>query len=167
MMNSMKTIKIVCLLAIVLVNASLLAQQTADVKYPTLFESLATPDSATKATVIVHQDKRIEQMIVSKRISSNSKVHSTASGYRVQVFSSNTQRTAKSEAFKIEKQINDMYPNERVYVNYTSPFWKVRVGDFGTMAEAQVFRSEIIKAFPDMRSETYIVREQINISGSK
>ena len=156
-----------CLLAIILINGTLRAQQTADVKSKNIFESLATPDSVTKATVIVHQDKRIEHVLISRKSYSNSNGHTSASGYRVQVFSSNTQRTSKIEAFKIEKQITDMFPNERVYVNYTSPFWKVRVGDFGTMAEAQAFRSELIEAFPEMRSETYIVREQINISGTK
>jgi len=163
----MKTMKIACVLAIILINGTLCAQQTADVKSRNIFESLAKPDSITRATVIVHQDKRIEQTLISKKNSSNFNGHSTASGYRVQVFSSNMQRTAKNEAFKIEKQINDMFPNERVYVNYTSPFWKVRVGDFGSMSEAQAFRSQLIEAFPEMRSETYIVREQINISGSK
>lgn len=163
----MKTIKIAFVLAIILINGTLCAQQTVDVKSPTIFESLAKPDSVTKATVIVHQDKRIEQMLAGKKNTANSQGHSTGSGYRVQVFSSNTQRTAKNEAFKIEKQINDMFPNERVYVNYTSPFWKVRVGDFSSMSEAQAFRSELIEVFPEMRSETYIVREQINISSSK
>lgn len=162
----MKIIKIACLLAIVLISGTLRAQQTVEVKSKNIFKSLATPDSVTKATVIVHQDKRIEQMIINKT-NSYSNGQTSASGYRVQVFSSNTQRTAKFEAFKIEKQINDLFPNESVYVNYTSPFWKVRVGDFGTMAEAQAFRSELIEVFPEMRSETYIVREQINLMGSK
>jgi hypothetical protein len=84
----------------------------------------------------------------------------------VQVFSSNQQHTAKTEAFRVEKLIRDQFPTLGVYVNYTSPFWKVRVGDFSTQAEATSFRNELISAFPTMRSETYIVKEQILISGS-
>jgi len=82
----------------------------------------------------------------------------------VQVFSSNVQRTAKNEAFKIEKQIKDQFPDEAVYVNYTSPFWKVRVGDFRTQAEAQRVRAKLKEAFPNLKSEIYIVKEQIIIS---
>jgi len=163
----MKTIKIAIALAIILINGTLHAQQTADVKSKNIFESLATPDSVTKATVKVHQDKQIEQMIVGKKNTGSWQTQTSASGYRVQVFSSNTQRTAKNDAFRIEKQINDVFPIEKVYVNYTSPFWKVRVGDFDSMAKAQDFRSVLIEAFPEMKSETYIVREQINIFGSK
>jgi len=52
-------------------------------------------------------------------------------------------------------------------VNYSSPFWKVRVGDFVSQSQAQILRHKLIDAFPTMRSEIYIVREQIIISGSK
>ena len=140
------------------------AQQTNNAKQPTFFESLATPDSLTKATVKIHQDKRIELSVMGK---SNNGFHDTSNGFRVQVFSSNTQRTAKSEAFKIERQIESEFPDVAVYVNYTSPFWKVRVGDFKTMTEAQAFRVQLMETFPNLKSETYVVKELINISGSK
>ena len=140
------------------------AQLNNDNSKYTLFESLATPDSLTNATVKIKQDKRIELAVMGK---TNNGFHDTSNGYRVQVFSSNTQRTAKAEAFNIEKQLQDEFPNIAVYVNYTSPFWKVRVGDFKTTAEAQAFREQIIDAFPNLKSETYVVKEQINISGSK
>ncbi len=142
------------------------AQQNQDSKKNNIFEALSTPDSITHATVKIHQDKRIEQLLANKR-SLNSQDQATANGYRVQVFSSNVQRTAKNEAFKIEKQIRDAFPNQTVYVNYSSPFWKVRVGDFTTQSEAHSFRSTIINAFPSMKSEIYIVREQIIIPVSK
>lgn len=131
-----------------------------------IYEALQTADSASHATVKMQHDKRIEQLVIASKsgISSN---QGTSTGYRVQVFSSNTQRTAKSEAFKIEKKINEEFPEQAVYVNYSSPFWKVRVGDFKTQAQAQSFRSQLIEVFPTMRTEAYIVREQIHTSGSK
>lgn len=89
------------------------------------------------------------------------------SGFRVQVFSSNVQRTSKTEAFRIEKMIKDQFPDQGVYVNYISPFWKVRAGDFRTQAAAQSFRRELIQAFPNLRSEVYTVRDKIFISSSK
>ena len=136
------------------------AQENADIKLTNIFEALSATDSTSHATVTIHQDKRIEALLVNKK-------SLTVSGFRVQVFSSNIQRTAKNNAFGIEKQIQDVFPTEAVYVNYTSPFWKVRVGDFKTKAEAQAFRNQLIESLPALKSEIYVVPEQINVSPSK
>jgi len=146
---------------------ALSAQQNGEVKQKNIFEKLAEEDSAKHATVKLHQDKRVESLLVGKKNANGWSSPTAMSGYRVQVFSSNTQRTAKSEAFKKEKQIKEVFPEQGVYVNYNSPFWKVRVGDFRTQEQARKFKNELISAFPNMRSEVYIVREQILYSGSK
>jgi len=153
--------------ALLLIVSLLQAQQNQDSKRNNIFESLSSPDTITHATVKIHQDKRIEQLFANKRKQNTSQDQNTANGYRVQVFSSNVQRVAKIDAFKIERQIRETFPNQTVYVNYSSPFWKVRVGDFTTHSQAQSFRAKLIEAFPTMRSEIYIVREQIIISASK
>jgi hypothetical protein len=143
------------------------AQQNQDSKQNNILETLSAPDSTTPATVNIHQDKRVDQLLANRKYSNTSKEQATTNGYRVQVFSSNVQRTAKNEAFKIEQEIRETFPDETVYVNYSSPFWKVRVGDFTTQAEAKTFRSKLIDAFPTLKSEIYIVREQILTSVSK
>lgn len=132
-----------------------------------IFESLSTVDANNTGTVKIHQDRRVEQLLSNKKFANNSQDQATTNGYRVQIYSSNVQRTAKNDAFKIEKQIREVYPNQTVYVNYTSPFWKVRVGDFVSKTEAQSFRTKLIYSFPTLKSEIYIVREQILISASK
>lgn len=161
--EKMKKTDILFVVAFLIYASVIMAQQNSESKHSDIFETLAMKDSITHATVTIHQDKRIEQIFASNKKLNNSQEQNTLSGYRVQVFSSNTQRTAKGEAFKIEKQIREEFPNIAIYVNYLSPFWKVRVGDFRTQAQAQSFRSELITAFPYMRSETYIVHEQILI----
>lgn len=161
----MKTRNIQFLTVFSLIIGALQALQGQDSKQHNIVNALTTPDSVTNASVRVYQDKRIEQLIESKKSGGNSRY--SVSGYRVQVFSSNVQRTAKGDAFRIEKLIRDQFPNQAIYVNYVSPFWKVRVGDFRTQAQAQAFRAQLINSFPQMRSEIYIVREQISISGSK
>jgi len=154
-------------IALLLIVGILHAQQNPDSKRNNIFEALSTTDSNTQATVKIHQDKRVEQLLANKKHLTNSQDQTTSNGYRVQVFSSNVQRTAKNEAFKIERQIRETFPDQTVYVNYSSPFWKVRVGDFVSQSQAQILRHKLIDAFPTMRSEIYIVREQIIISGSK
>ena len=146
--------------ALVLVISVLQTQENADTKTANIIEALSATDSTTHATVLIHQDKRIEALLLNKK-------SLTVSGFRVQVFSSNIQRTAKNNAFGIEKQILEVFPNQAVYVNYTSPFWKVRVGDFKTKTEAQNFRNQLIESLPALKSEIYVVPEQINISASK
>ncbi|MDD4971539.1 MAG: SPOR domain-containing protein [Paludibacter sp.] len=152
--------------ALLLIAGFLRAQQNQDSKYNNIIEALSASDSITHATVKIHQDKRIDQLVANRK-HTNSQDQMTSNGYRVQVFSSNVQRTAKNEAFKIERQIRETFPDETVYVNYSSPFWKVRVGDFVSQNQAQAFRHKLVEAFPTMKSEIYIVREQINISVSK
>jgi hypothetical protein len=162
----MKRNNVPLVLAFVLILGTLQTLKSQDSKSRNIIESLSTPDSVTNATVRIYEDKRIEQLVSTKRNLVGSK-QATGSGYRVQVFSSNVQRTAKTDAFRIEKQISDAFPDQAVYVNYVSPFWKVRVGDFKAQSQAQAFRSQLISTLPQMRSEIYIVREQIILSASK
>ena len=158
----MKRIILPFALALSLIVGVLQAQQNMEPKKNNLFEELSSTDSVSHATVRIHQDKRIEQLMTNRRHSGLS--DQTVSGFRVQVFSSNVQRSAKTEAFRIEREIKDVFPDEAVYVNYSSPFWKVRVGDFRTQAEAQKLRSQLKESFPKLKSEIYIVREQVLLS---
>lgn len=153
--------------ALLLIVAGLQAQQNQDSKNNNIFEVLSASDSTSHATVKIHQDKRIELLLANRKNSDSSQDQATTSGFRVQVFSSNIQRTAKNNAFKVENQILEVFPYLAVYVNYTSPFWKVRVGDFKMKSGAQKLRNQLIEAFPALRSEIYIVPEQILISRSK
>ena len=139
-----------------------MAQETSKAK-ENIFEALSKKDSVTGAVVKMHHDKRIEHKVVSDRNYGGNIQSVATTGYRVQVFSSNTQRTARAEAYKIEKEIRDVFPEHEVYVSYTSPFWRVRVGNFRTIDMAQDFRAEVIKAFPELRTDTYTVRDQIQL----
>lgn len=149
----------ILIFSILFLSLGLSAQENAP-KTETIFKSLSKTDSTTHASVKFFEDRRIEQLVNYKKIST---VTETGGGFRVQVFSSNTQRTAKTEAFRIEKLIKEAFPDQPVYVNYISPFWKVRVGDFKSQTEAQNFRKLLMDAFPELKSETYTVRDQINL----
>lgn len=157
----MKRLTLSFLILSVALSSMAQSVDTLVVVHKSVFEKLAKPDSITGASVRVHQDERINLLFDSKN-KLNSEHASTISGYRVQVFSSNAQKTAKNEAFRIEKELKEIFPEYPVYVNYTSPFWKVRVGDFKTLEDAKKARLEIIDNFPNLKSETYTVRDHIN-----
>jgi hypothetical protein len=81
-------------------------------------------------------------------------------GYRVQIYSSNQQQTAKSEALELETKLNQTI-GQTVYVQYLPPFWKVRIGDFRTYEEAREYKKIFVAQYPDLMGDTYIVRDKI------
>lgn len=83
-------------------------------------------------------------------------------GYRVQIYSSNQQQTAKEEALELEKKLKDYLPHT-IYVSYVPPFWKVRVGDFRTYEEARDYKKEFVQMYPERIGDTYIVRDKIKV----
>lgn len=150
--------KTILLLFTVLLVASLGAQNNTK---ENIFDVLSKKDSVSGAVVKVHQNKNVEQRVA--RGASGNIQSVTSTGYRVQVFSSNTQRTARGEAYKIEKEIREAFSEHEVYVSYTSPFWRVRIGNFRSIDEAQEFRALVVKEFPNLRTDTYTVRDQIQL----
>ena len=83
-------------------------------------------------------------------------------GYRVQIYSSNQQQVAKTEALELEAKIKDKI-NQTVYVLYMPPFWKVRLGDFRTYEEAKQYKKIFVDQFPSVMGDTYIVRDKIQV----
>ena len=84
-------------------------------------------------------------------------------GYRVQVYSSNQQQTAKSEALDLEEKLLKDKISQTIYVQYLPPFWKVRLGDFRTYDEAREYKKLFVQQYPEMMGDTYIVRDKIQV----
>ncbi len=140
-------------------SVGLMAAILAKADGQTLFESLATPDSLTEAVAVVYQDSLMQQAIERQHEGNNTEV--SRRGFRVQLFSSNNVRTARNAAFQVEKTVREKLPHLAVYVTYTSPFWKVRVGNCATNDDAQRLRQYIIEQLPQFQAETYVVPDQI------
>ena len=108
---------------------------------------------------IVHQDSLVARLLENMVNGAKSEIVEVP-GYRVQIFSSNRQQSAKTEAMQLEKQIGSQL-DVKVYVQYAPPFWKVRLGDFLTQEEAQAYKVEFIKQHPELQGDTYVVRDQV------
>lgn len=115
----------------------------------------------TMENAVVYQDEAITRLL-DERVNGAQDTLTEVSGYRVQVYSSNRQQIAKQEALTLEKQLSQQI-DVPVYVQYTPPFWKVRLGNFETQSEAQEYKNEFVKTHPQLQGETYIVRDQIQI----
>ncbi len=118
-------------------------------------------DSMQK-NVVVHADSAINQLVQDK-IDGVVREEVQIQGYRVQVFSSNNQQEAKTQAFEVEKLIKEANLGVEIYVTFNPPFWKVRVGDFRTQEEALILKTELNQRFPQLQADTYVVREQIMV----
>lgn len=125
--------------------------------------------------VVNQPDKMLERLIsvktktIEEHSNNNEKeevarpVNGRMAGYRVQVFSDNNARTAKNEARSKQRVISARFPNYQTYVMYTSPYWRLKIGDFKTQKEANIAAEELRKAFPSYSKEIRVVRDRINI----
>ncbi|MBQ0118642.1 MAG: SPOR domain-containing protein [Bacteroidales bacterium] len=106
----------------------------------------------------VYQDSMIT-LLMQEKITGIERGQTEISGWRVQIYSSNNQSDAKAGALAIQQQLNGQL-SVGIYVLYTPPFWKVRVGDFRTMEEAQQYKQLFIESYPDLQATTYVVRDE-------
>jgi Sporulation related domain. len=161
----------------VLIVFTVLLASVLNLSAQNIFSHLESKNGNAKASVKVHQDQRVESLVYGIKkhpvistapagaVSSATETVSTTEvqGYRVQVYSSNVQRMAKSEAFRVEGELQQLLPDVPVYVTYHSPFWKVRAGNCRSMQEAQQLKSEIGDAYPQVKRDLYVVRDKIKI----
>ncbi len=85
------------------------------------------------------------------------------SGYRILVYEDNNVRTAKHSAQARRQQVAGRFPEFRTYLEFNSPYWRVKLGDFKTRSEAQSALTSIRQAFPSYGSQLRVVRDKINL----
>ena len=125
---------------------------------------VVTPDTLITdemPNVQVYQSESVARLLHEKATGQLSQIVEMA-GYRVQIYSSNHQQLAKQEAIRLEKDMQSKL-DMPIYVSYVPPFWKVRVGDFATYQEAQEYKNNFVRQFPELMGDTYVVRDQVTI----
>lgn len=78
----------------------------------------------------------------------------TLDGFRIQIYSGSGV-TSKNDAAETQARFMKMYPEEKAYIIYNAPFWRVRVGDYRTRSEAMRLLNKLGGSF----SGSYIVRD--------
>lgn len=132
--------------------------QSQKVKHEDIFKDLAVTQPGY-GTVKLHQNPKTNLLVNRKIKEAEAKKYITYSGYRIQVYMDNNQKKSKDEAYAREKKLKDKYENLTTYISFSSPFWKLRVGDFRTHADALVMAKKIREDFPELSSEILIVRD--------
>ena len=94
-------------------------------------------------TIIVHKDARLD-IFTSKQAGINKVTARMSSnglfkGYRLQVLNTRS----RDEAFKTKALLLENFPDEKAYILYQSPYFKVRIGNFLNRNDAESFQKEL------------------------
>jgi hypothetical protein len=110
--------------------------------------------SVADGDVFLYQDWRLLNL-VKKHAQIND---NTFPGWRVQIFFGSG-RKAPDQANDLKTKFLTKYGTQyEAYIVYDSPYFKLRVGDFRTRAEAMRFKDIIAKTFPN----SWVVQDYIN-----
>jgi hypothetical protein len=114
------------------------------------------------ATVVVHKDPRIDELI-KKKAAINKATKSgarTTRGYRLLVINTNN----RDEAIAAKTKVYTYFPELKAYLQYQSPYFKLRAGNFKTREEAEKYRKAMNAMFP---KGVFIVNDMIEIRPEK
>jgi len=101
----------------------------------------------------------VRELMINKRLGIQRGVQEV-NGYRVQVFSSNQQQSAKNRALLLQQDLSSQL-EEPVYAISEPPFWKVRIGNFLTREEANDYRMTFVAQYPELQGSTYVVPDKV------
>jgi RNA recognition motif-containing protein len=99
-------------------------------------------------TIIIRKDPRLDvltakQAAFNKR-SSMMTANGQYKGFRLQVVST----TNRDQANKVKSDLLNKYPEEKAYITFQSPYFKVRIGNFIKKEDADKFRKMLGNQFP-------------------
>ena len=97
------------------------------------------------------QDPKINA-VIQKHIALNEE-KGTMDGYRIQISAGLKQE----EIYKMKALFYKNFPDEKSYVVFHSPYFKLRVGDYRTRLEAYGSLQQVLSAFKD----AFIIKDQI------
>lgn len=99
----------------------------------------ANENTATNPTtgVVLHADQRLA-IVTKKHVSYAPGIYS-GRGYRVQIYSGND----RNKANKIKVDFLRTYPGVRAYLSYSSPQFRVKVGDYRSRGEAEKMYQQV------------------------
>lgn len=121
-------------------------------------------DAAVPATtVVVHKDARIDALVKKKAsINKNAKkaMSRTMRGYRLMVINTNS----REEAIAAKTKLYTYYPDVKSYLQYQSPYFKLKAGNFQTREEAEKYRKAMLTMFP---KGVFIINDTIEVKGEK
>lgn len=119
--------------------------------------------AAQTASVVVHKDARIDALIKKKAAinkATKKSMSRTMRGYRLMVINTNS----REEAIAAKTKLYTYYPDVKSYLQYQSPYFKLKAGNFQTREEAEKYRKAMSTMFP---KGVFIINDIIEVKGEK
>jgi hypothetical protein len=115
------------------------------------------------STVVVHKDPRIDALVKKKAAinkSTKKAMDRTMRGFRLLIINTNR----REEAIDAKTKIYTYYPEMKSYLQYQTPYFKLKAGNFQTRAEAEKYRKAMASLFP---RGVFIINDIIEVKGEK
>ncbi len=120
--------------------------------------NLVVADSTTMmARSYVFQNEKIKMLLDAHYLLMQNQQGIT--GFRVQIFMDSGSQ-ARLRTQRARADFERKYPDNKAYITYDEPNFKLRVGDFRTRLEARRFMEQISEDYPP--ESVYIVIDTIN-----
>ena len=109
-------------------------------------------------SVVVKKDARLD-ILTAKQIAMNKRLammtpNGMYKGFRIQVIST----SKRDDAFKVKSDLMSQFPDQKTYVVFQSPSFKVRIGNFLKKEDAEKLKIQLNKIYPN---GVYIVEDGI------
>jgi hypothetical protein len=120
-----------------------------------------TTDTLASGNLIT-KDSRIDQLI-KKQAEINEKANKLRDnkGFRIMVINTSN----RIEALKAKSILLQNFPEQKPYLAYQPPYFKLKFGDFKTREEATVYQKQLINFFP--KGGLFIIPDKIEVKLDK
>ena len=81
-------------------------------------------------------------------------------GYRLQVLNTRS----RDEAYKVKAQLLQHFPEQKSYVLFQAPYFKIRFGNFTDRSDALRYKSSLSAIFPQV---IYVVNDDVEYTPPK
>ena len=98
-----------------------------------------------KGSIEITGDTKVGEL-VKKHVEFNERLR-TVPGYRVQI-AALSGPNSRNQAFELKARFKETYPDVEVYIIFSEPNFRIKVGDFTSKLEAYVFMQKIKDTYP-------------------
>ncbi|MFL9484727.1 SPOR domain-containing protein [Chitinophagaceae bacterium LWZ2-11] len=116
-------------------------------------------------SIVVKKDPRLDVLSAKQvQINKRSAIMTSSGmykGYRLQVQSTSD----RNDAFKTKSDMLSRLPDQKCYILFQSPYFKVRLGNFLKREDAEKYRKQYANLLP--QSGAYIVEDTIEYTASE
>jgi cell division protein FtsN len=123
--------------------------------------------AAPEPTVVVQKDPRVDLLVKKQQevnaytIKQNKDNQRAAKGFRVQIINFSD----RQQAMDAKAKIYTNFPELAAYMNYSPPYFRIRVGNFKTKDEAKPYKDRISSMFSN--KSVYIVEDIVELKPEK